>query len=241
MRNSADVGGAPDQAGQRGRSRCVAALRAAGNVLIGAVAGRHRRRNSRQASSRPSRARRPPAPRARAPPRLGRGRAPSCRSARSRGPGSRVSDDPGARRRRAARARPTGGRRCPRRRRSGRSRSSRPRVDAAVDPREAGRDLVDRPVQVVDPALERDGEVDEVLLAAAEQHPLRLAHAAAAPPRERRHDQRERRDAQRLRSRSSCRGRSREHRLTREREDDRVLGRVVRRVLLARHRLRRRP
>ena len=50
-------------------------------------------------------------------------------------------------------------------------------VDAAVDPREPGGDLVDGPVQVVDPALQRDGELDEVLAAAAEQHPLRVAHA----------------------------------------------------------------
>ena len=37
----------------------------------------------------------------------------------------------------------------------------------------AGRDLVHRAVQVVDPSLERDGEVDEVGLAAAEQDELR--------------------------------------------------------------------
>ena len=37
---------------------------------------------------------------------------------------------------------------------------------------ECGRDLVDRPVQVVHPRLERDGEVDEVVLLAAEQHEL---------------------------------------------------------------------
>ena len=38
------------------------------------------------------------------------------------------------------------------------------RVDSPVDPREPRRDLVHGPVQVVDPALQRDGEVDHVLL-----------------------------------------------------------------------------
>src|SRR6266536_3453543 len=50
-------------------------------------------------------------------------------------------------------------------------------VDPPVDAREGGADLVHRAVEVVDPALERDGEVDEVGLAAAEQHELRRAHA----------------------------------------------------------------
>ena len=51
-------------------------------------------------------------------------------------------------------------------------------VDAAVDAREARGHLVDRAVEVVDPPLERDGEVDEVSPAAAEEHPLRLARRA---------------------------------------------------------------
>ena len=55
-------------------------------------------------------------------------------------------------------------------------------VDPAVDPREPGRDLVDGAVQVVDPALERDGELDQVLAAAADQHPLRVAQPADAHP-----------------------------------------------------------
>src|SRR5258708_198205 len=49
-------------------------------------------------------------------------------------------------------------------------------VDAPVDTREAGRDLVDNAVEVVDPRLQRDGEVDEVLLAAAEEDELRRAY-----------------------------------------------------------------
>ena len=56
-------------------------------------------------------------------------------------------------------------------------------VDAAVDAREARGHLVDRPVQVVDAPLERDGEVDEILAAAAEQHPLRVADALDLDPR----------------------------------------------------------
>ena len=47
---------------------------------------------------------------------------------------------------------------------------------------EACRDLVNGPVQVVDPALERDGEVDEVALAAAEQHLLACLQAPHAKP-----------------------------------------------------------
>ena len=55
-------------------------------------------------------------------------------------------------------------------------------VDAPVDAGEAGGDLVDRAVEVVDPRLQRDGEVDEVLAAAAEQRPLRLADAPHLDP-----------------------------------------------------------
>ena len=56
-------------------------------------------------------------------------------------------------------------------------------VDPPVDAREAGRDLVDGAVQVVDPALERDGELDEVLAAAADERPLRVAEPPDARPR----------------------------------------------------------
>ena len=49
-------------------------------------------------------------------------------------------------------------------------------VDAAVDPRERGCDLVHGPVQVVHAGLERDGEIDEIVLPAAEEHELRRAH-----------------------------------------------------------------
>ena len=45
-----------------------------------------------------------------------------------------------------------------------------------------GRHLVDRAVQVVDPALQRDGELDEVLPAAADERPLRLPQPADARP-----------------------------------------------------------
>jgi len=51
-------------------------------------------------------------------------------------------------------------------------------VDAAVDPGEGGCDFVHGPMKVVDASLERDGEVDEVGLAAAKQHEL----ARANPP-----------------------------------------------------------
>ena len=61
---------------------------------------------------------------------------------------------------------------------------SRPIVDPPVDAREPGRDLVDRAVEVVDPPLQRDGELDEVLAAAADERPLRVAQAADADPGE---------------------------------------------------------
>jgi hypothetical protein len=48
-------------------------------------------------------------------------------------------------------------------------------VHAAVDPGKARCDLVDRAVEIVDTRLERDGEVDEVGLPAAEQDHLRLS------------------------------------------------------------------
>ena len=52
-------------------------------------------------------------------------------------------------------------------------------VDAPVDAGEPGGDLVDGAVEVVDPALEGDGELDDVLAAAAEQQALRLPQRAA--------------------------------------------------------------
>ena len=55
-------------------------------------------------------------------------------------------------------------------------------VDPAVDAREPAGDLVDRAVEVVDPALQRDGELDEILAAAADQHALRVAQPADADP-----------------------------------------------------------
>ena len=45
-------------------------------------------------------------------------------------------------------------------------------------PRQARRDLVDDAVQVVDPSLQRDREVDEVVLARPEQDELGLPHGA---------------------------------------------------------------
>ena len=49
-------------------------------------------------------------------------------------------------------------------------------VDATVDPGQLAGDPVHDPVEVVDPALQRDGEVDEVGGAAAEEDALRGAH-----------------------------------------------------------------
>src|SRR5207253_880485 len=57
-------------------------------------------------------------------------------------------------------------------------------VDAPVDAGEPGGDLVHRTVQIVDPALERDGEVDEIGLASAEQDELRGSDPAELPPGE---------------------------------------------------------
>src|SRR6185437_15395849 len=62
-------------------------------------------------------------------------------------------------------------------------------VDAPVDARQARGDLVDRAVQVVDPALERDGEVEQVLAAAAEQRALGVPDASHAQGRPPGHDQ----------------------------------------------------
>ena len=62
-------------------------------------------------------------------------------------------------------------------------------VDAAVDPREAGGDLVDGAVEVVDPPLERDGELDEILAAAADERSLGVTKAPNACPGDRCDDQ----------------------------------------------------
>lgn len=52
------------------------------------------------------------------------------------------------------------------------------RIEAPLEAAERCRDLVDRTVQAVDPSLERDGEVDEVAAAAAEQRELCRPDAA---------------------------------------------------------------
>src|SRR6266516_2184295 len=55
-------------------------------------------------------------------------------------------------------------------------------VDSPVDACEPGRDLVHGAVQVVDPALQRDREVDEIFLAAADEHELGRAHPSHRQP-----------------------------------------------------------
>src|SRR5205807_6302215 len=55
-------------------------------------------------------------------------------------------------------------------------------VDPAVDARKSRRDLVDRAMKVVDARLQGDGEVDEVMLPAAEEDELRCANRAQLPP-----------------------------------------------------------
>src|SRR5829696_750997 len=87
-------------------------------------------------------------------------------------------------------------------------------VDPQVDPRKPRGDLVHGAVEVVDAALERDREVDDVLPAAGEQQSLRVAHTADADPREPRED--ERRDGDRRRARCDqrrCSARNRQPRL----------------------------
>ena len=54
------------------------------------------------------------------------------------------------------------------------------RVDAPVDASEAGGELVDGAVQLVDAALQRDREVDEIGLAAAEERQLRAGGRGGA-------------------------------------------------------------
>ena len=51
-------------------------------------------------------------------------------------------------------------------------------VHPPVDARQPGRDLVDDAMEVVDPRLQRDGEVDEIVLARAHEHELGLPHGA---------------------------------------------------------------
>src|SRR6185312_7043250 len=52
------------------------------------------------------------------------------------------------------------------------------RVDATLETAERRRQLVDRPVQPVDPALQRDGEVDEIAAPAPLQRELRGTDSA---------------------------------------------------------------
>src|SRR5207247_5064345 len=81
---------------------------------------------------------------------------------------------------------------------------------------------------------QRDGEVDEIFLAAPEQHELGGADGAQLPPSEERHDQGEAGDG--TRPDRDPLGGGEAHALP-EREDDLVLGRVVRRGRLAGYRL----
>src|ERR687885_1340994 len=55
-------------------------------------------------------------------------------------------------------------------------------VDSAVDARETGRDLVDGAMQIVAPRLQRDREVDEVVLATPEHHLLATADVPELGP-----------------------------------------------------------
>src|SRR6516165_8650686 len=62
-------------------------------------------------------------------------------------------------------------------------------VDLPVDPREPGGDLVDSAVKIVDPRLQRDRELHEVLPAAADERALRVTQPARPDPRDARdHD-----------------------------------------------------
>ena len=110
-------------------------------------------------------------------------------------------------------------------------------VDPPVEPGERRRRPRPRRGGVVDPRLERDGEVDEVVLAACRAGRLRLPDPAELPVEgdgERAARARPPRPRRRRSLRWSCRTRARG---LPEGEDDDVLGRVVVRVLLARHRL----
>src|SRR5581483_7302615 len=111
-------------------------------------------------------------------------------------------------------------------------------VDAPVDAREGGGELVDHPVDVVDAALKRDCEVDQVDLAvAAEQHLLRATQRLELPVGRHRDQHGGSGDHDRAGGDvDSHRWRSLRAQLA-EREDHRVLLRVVVGVLLLRHRL----
>ncbi len=67
-------------------------------------------------------------------------------------------------------------------------------VDAPVDPRQPRGDLVDGPVEVVDPALQRDREVDDVGGRTAEDRLLTAPQDTDTPPGVERREQCERRD-----------------------------------------------
>ena len=64
-------------------------------------------------------------------------------------------------------------------------------VDPPVDSREPGGDLVDDSVEIVDPCLERDGEVDEVVLARSEQDLLCFPHGPELEVERQRENERE--------------------------------------------------
>src|SRR4051795_104180 len=87
-------------------------------------------------------------------------------------------------------------------------------------------------MEIVDPTLQRDGEIDQVLLPAAEQHELRGSNGAELPPREHRHDERD--HGRRAGAGCDPLGGGEAHALP-EREDDLVLRRGVRRGRLAGH------
>src|SRR6266540_1681850 len=61
-------------------------------------------------------------------------------------------------------------------------------VDSAIDPRESSGDLVHGSVQIVDSSLERDREVDEILLPASEQDELGRTDRAQLRPRQSGHE-----------------------------------------------------
>ena len=55
----------------------------------------------------------------------------------------------------------------------------------AIDSCEPGGDLVHGPMEIVDPALQRDRELDQVLAPAAHERPLRVAEPPHPHPRDR--------------------------------------------------------
>ena len=185
-------------------------------------------RRSLRASG-PSRARRPPAPRARAPPTACRGRAPSCRSARSRGPGSRSRRCPCGRveqreRGRLVAARVLVGVVADDRRVRDR------RVHAAVDAREAGAAISStarcrssiRPCSETANSTRSFGRRRSASAAPRARRRTRTqAIEASTTPAIAAHEAERRRSARR-------RSRRRAHAALRQREDDLVLGGVVR-------------